>query len=68
MLVLTYEQQTVFDFIAEVQPVPAVLNVFRPFVAELMALGLVTCDQEGRWIITPQGNMLHGNTQNETLQ
>ena len=66
-MVLSEELQAVFDFVAEEQPVPPVVGPLRPFVGELMALGLVTCDEEGRWITTPRGEMLSRHDQGGSL-
>jgi hypothetical protein len=56
----------VFDLIAEEQP-HRVVGPLEPIVAELMAMGLVACDPQGRWITTPKGNLVHRDSQGATL-
>jgi hypothetical protein len=63
---LTDEQWKVFEMIAEEQPHPVVAPL-RDIVAELTVMGLVATDAQGRWITTPQGDMLYRDRQDRPL-
>lgn len=53
MIPLSEEQRTVLEFLAE-EPHPPI-KPLKPFVAELMAMGLVVLADDGQWTITPAG-------------
>ena len=66
MIALSEDHWKVFELIAEEQPHPVVAPL-RDIVAELTAMGLVATNSQGRWITTPQGDMLYRDRQDRPL-
>jgi hypothetical protein len=63
---LSEDQAKVFELIAEEQPLAEVAPL-SAIVRQPMAMGLVACDTQGRWIITPKGDLLHRDMTRSSL-
>jgi hypothetical protein len=63
---LSEDQAKVFELIAEEQPLAEVAPL-SAIVRQLMAMGLVACDAQRRWITTPKGDLLHRDMTRSSL-